>query len=795
MNASPLSLLLLEDEDAHAEAIRRAFAGPPQSIIIQRVSSLREYCEQAAARPPDIALIDLNLPDGNAMEALTLLSESNPFPVLVMTGLGSEAVAVAALKAGALDYLVKSPETFANMPHTVERALREWNLLQAHQRAEEALRVSEHFLREAQTIAGLGSYVLDFPTGLWTSSDVLDRVLGIDAAYDRSVKGWALLIHPDDRTMMSDYFKEDVTRLGRTFDKEYRIVRHSDHAERWVHGRGLLKYDANRKLLKMVGTIQDITQQKIMEGRLRETMAQAEAATLAKSEFLANMSHEIRTPMNGIIGMSDLLLDTRLLPEQHEYVDAIHSCAASLLAIINDILDFSKVEAGKLVLETLNFSIRTTIAESLEILSTNAREKGLDVTCDVAEKVPEFLRGDPGRLRQVLFNLVGNAIKFTPHGNVRIRVENIAETESSATLRFTISDTGIGIPADKQETIFSKFIQAYPSSTRRFGGTGLGLAICKQIITLFHGEISVASEAGKGSAFTFTAVFQKPAAGTMRTVPNEAADSNHEHPSETETAHRRLRILVAEDNTTNRIIAVKMLEKLGHVAEAVANGQEAVESLRRIPYDLVLMDCQMPVLDGFEATKIIRAPGSTVRNPRVPIIALTAYAMKEDRAICLEAGMNDYVSKPANAHDLAAAIKRCGLDVPGTGEAPPAAATGTAGASPDFDREDFLDRTVGDRSLAAEVAGIFLVDSPPILEKLSSAITAGDAQSAGNFAHALKGSSATVGGKSLSQITAQMQDAGKKGDLPRLAALLPDARAALQKLSALLRSEFPDKPA
>ena len=790
-----LRLLLLEDEDAHAEAIRRAFAraAPSMPVEIQRVASLQEYCAQVLACTPDIALIDLNLPDGNAMESLSLLSESNPFPALVMTGMGSEAVAVAAIKAGAFDYLVKSPETFANMPHSVERVMREWNLFQAHQQAEKALQVNENMLREAQTIAGLGSYVLDLPTGNWTSSGVLDRVFGISEGYDHTVKGWSELIHPDDRPMMTEYFKNEVAGMGRTFDKEYRIIRQSDHAERWVHGRGKIKCDDSGAALKMIGTIQDITQQKIMESRLRDTMAQAEAATRAKSEFLANMSHEIRTPMNGIIGMSDLLLDTSLLPEQHEYAVAIHSCAASLLAIINDILDFSKVEAGKLELEHVDFAIRTTIAESLEILAVNAQGKGLDVACTVADDVPEFLRGDSGRLRQVLFNLVGNAIKFTSQGSVTIKVETLAETEDSGALRFTVSDTGMGIPAEKQESIFSKFTQAYPSSTRRFGGTGLGLSICKQIIKLFQGDISVTSEEGKGSAFTFTAVFEKTPPGAMVPLPEGSVGSDDKldtRYSAGGAAHRRLRVLVAEDNTTNRIIAVKMIEKLGHVAEAVANGKEAIESLRQIPYDLVLMDCLMPVMDGFEATKIIRAPGSGVRNPRIPIIALTAYAMKDDRDLCLEVGMDDYISKPTNLHDLAAAIRRCALQESCEGEEPPALRENSQAPLCDFDRKAFSERTMGDRNLAIDVVSIFLVDSFLILEKISAAIEAGDAEAAGNIAHTLKGSSATVGGRVLSQIAAQMQEAGKIGNLPQLTELHSSASAALHKLCALLRREF-----
>ena len=260
-----------------------------------------------------------------------------------------------------------------------------------------------------------------------------------------------------------------------------------------------------------------------------------------------------------------------------------------------------------------------------------------------------------------------------------------------------------------------------------------------------------------------------------------------------ETARKRLRVLVAEDNTTNRIIAVKMLEKLGHIAEAVANGEEVIDSLRRIPYDLVLMDCQMPVIDGFAATRIVRDPGSNVLNPRIPIIALTAHAMKGDRDLCIEIGMNDYVSKPTNVHDLAAAIDRCFSPV--SGFDPADRAEDVASALHEFDREGFLERTLGDRSLATEITAAFLADSPPLLEKLSEAIATGDAGAAGRCAHALKGSSANMGGQVLSRIASDMQDAAKANSLPRLAELLPSVRSSFQTLCEYLREfESPDKP-
>jgi len=539
--------------------------------------------------------------------------------------------------------------------------------------------------------------------------------------------------------------------------------------------------NARGEIAHFIAIKENISDRKTLEAKLAEAVVRADSANQAKSELLANMSHEIRTPMNGVIGMTDLLLDTGLSPEQLEYAQAIRFCSDSLLILINDILDFSKGEAGQIEFESLDFPIRSTIEDAANILAVEAKKKGVAVVCTVAEAIPQFLRGDPARLRQILFNLLSNAIKFTDRGSVTVQVDPITETEASVSLRFQVTDTGIGIPEDKLEHIFSKFSQTDPSITRKFGGTGLGLAICRQLVHLFQGEIEVASKEGEGSTFSFTAVFQKPNAQAAKEDPAPSAPRKP-------PVRRRLSILVAEDNPINRTLAIKMLENLGHVAVAVSNGQEAIESLCRMPYDMVFLDCQMPVLDGFAATRTIRDPASGVLNPAIPIIALTSYAMSEDRSRCMDAGMNDYVSKPASADDLAAAIERCSTR--STTRADSIERPARAGTSLDFDRKGFFERTGDDREFAAEVADAFLADSPPIFEQLSDAISAGDSASARKFAHTLKGSSANIGGVAFSRIAAQIEAAGAEKNLERMAELLPAASTAMQNLLALLKNEF-----
>jgi signal transduction histidine kinase/FixJ family two-component response regulator len=640
-----LKVLIIDDDEVDRIIVKRALKATEFEYEVVEYNEASTALENLKKNYYDCVFLDYLLPGTDGLSLLKKArAEGVRSPMVIVTSQGDEKIAVEMMKAGAADYVIKTQINGHVVGQILRNVIRLQDIENQRYETELALKVSESRLAEAQRLARIGNWEIRLSDRSVYWSEEIFRIFERDQeSFEFSKDNFMTCIYPEDHILVSRSLRKAAR--NELINIDFRIITPEDEIK-YANSQGYAIFNTDNKLVKIVGTIQDITERKRVEQELIEAKRLAEESIKIKQQFLANMSHEIRTPMNAIIGFTRILLKNDLTAQMRKYLEAINYSSENLLVIINDILDFSKIESGKLSFEEVEFSLLEVVNPIIELFEPKVKEKDLDLICNIEKGVPDQYSGDPFRLNQVIINLISNALKFTEKGNIVLNIRLLEDTDTISTLEFTVQDSGIGIPDSKLDTIFDSFTQASSDTTRKYGGTGLGLAIVKNILELQGGRIYVKSKIGKGSQF----IFNLPLKKNLARIHHAPLAISHSEKTDIIDLSG-VRILLVEDNEINQLLAETVLCSTGCEVTIADNGKIAIQKLQEVKVDIILMDIQMPEMDGYEATHYIR---NNLDGPvsRLPIIAMTAHAMSAESSKCMQAGMNDYISKPFEAKDL-----------------------------------------------------------------------------------------------------------------------------------------------
>lgn len=731
-------------------------------------------------------MIFQRLPLGNnSLSLISIIPKSKIYgvitPVHSLFGMGFMAVMILSGAAIIIIQNVKSLLLQAELENAVsrEKAIQAKNSelmeeIETRIRTEKMLQEAENKYRSIFDHAEEGIFQTTREGKFLVTNPAMAMILGYDSSDDlinNIINGVGDIIANENKK--AEYFQK-MNQNGYVNDFEFKAYR-KDKNITYVSMNSHVVRDEQQNVLFYEGMISDIAEKKRIE-ELKIAKEVAESATSAKSEFLANMSHEIRTPMNAIIGFSNLALKTELTPKQYDYLSKIESSSKSLLGIINDILDFSKIEAGKMIMEDISFRLDSVLDNVLAIITAKAAEKNIELVRNIENDIPNLLIGDPLRLGQIFTNLLNNAVKFTESGHIDVNAELLKIEENNCRLKFSVADTGIGMTREQLADLFTPFSQADTSVTRRYGGTGLGLTITKKLVEMMEGEITVASEPGKGSTFSFTAGFSlrpqmlnDPSYGI--TGRKAAINGENEASSKLHGRIRGAKVLIVEDNPLNQQVVKENLESAGIIVEMANNGQEGLQAMAENNYDLVLMDVQMPVMGGYEATHILR---QDKRFAQLPVIAMTAHAMQGSREQCLENGMNDYVSKPIDPEQLFSVLQKwIKSEVKNAGGkeeklpvnvSPDSAAAYIPDVLAGIDIDAGLQRIGGNRKLFIKLLKEFQRDYKNTAGKIKDALKNKDTTTALHLVHNVKGVAGNISAKEVFEAAVHLEKNIRKKD-------------------------------